>query len=157
MVSLQVLVDFIPVQMAMGSIHLPLMVLTGVTMDPLLEGPVDLALLLPVHLAPLVLAFLNLRILYLHKAHHQTVALVAPDQMVVVPPGPLAPMVLLQEEWVLLLEKVIQVAPHLLAPLHLGVIWGMDDVHQIWGDLPLLREMVPATIEEALLRAVVSS
>jgi hypothetical protein len=159
--SLLPLVDFIQVPpMAMGTILLTLTVLMGVLMDPLLGGPVDLAPLLLVEVAvatvdplvdlvPLELASLNLPILYLHKAHHQTVDLVAPDQTVVVPR---APLVLPQEAWVLL-EKDIQVVPHLPAPLHLGEIWAMDDGLQIWGDLPL-REMVPATIEVVLQAAV---
>lgn len=158
-VSLLPLVDFILVPMAMGSILLPLMVPMGVLMDLLLEGLVDLAIFplvevavvtvdLLVHLVPLELAFLNLPILYLHKAHHQTVVLVALDQMEV------APLVLLPGAWVHLLEKDIQVALHLPAPLHLGAIWAMDDALKIWGDLPL-SEMAPATIEVPL-QAVVS-
>ena len=146
--SLLPLVDFIQVPtMAMGTILLPLMVLMEVLMDPLLGGPVDLAPLLLVDLVPLELAFLNLPILYLHRGRHQTVDLVAPDQTVVVP------LVLPPEAWVPLLEKDIQVAPHLPAPLHLGEIWAMDDGLLIWGDLPL-REMVPVTIEVVLLAVV---
>ena len=157
--SLLPLVDFIQVPtMAMGTILLPLMVLMEVLMDPLLGGPVDLAPLLLVEaavvmvdllvdLVPLELAFLNLPILYLHRGRHQTVDLVAPDQTVVVP------LVLPPEAWVPLLEKDIQVAPHLPAPLHLGEIWAMDDGLLIWGDLPL-REMVPVTIEVVLLAVV---
>ena len=158
--SLLLPVDFIQVPlMAMGTILLPLTVLMGVLMDPLLGGQVDLALLLLVEaavvmvdplvdLVPLEPAFLNLPILYLHRGRHQTVDLVAPDQMVV------GILVLPPEAWVPLLEKDIQVVPHLPAPLHLGEIWAMDDDLQIWGDLPL-REMVPATIE-VVLQAVVS-
>lgn len=154
--SLLPLVDFIQVPtMAMGTILLPLMVLKEVLMDPLL---VDLAPLLLVEVAvvmvdllvdlvPLEPAFLNLPILYLHRGRHQTVDLVAPEQTVVVP------LVLPPEAWVPLLEKDIQVAPHLPAPLHLGEIWAMDDGLLIWGDL-LLREMVPATIEVVLLAVV---
>lgn len=156
--------DFILVQIAMGSILLPLMVLMGVLMDLLLlVGLVDLAPLLLVevvvvtvdlvHLARLEQAYSNLLILYLLRALRQTVALVVLDQMAVVPLDHLVP---LPGAWALLLqEKDILVVPHLLAPLlHLGVIWAMDDDLQIWGDLHL-RETVPATIEE-VFQAVVS-
>ena len=157
--------DFILVQIAMGSILLPLTVPMGVLMDLLLlVGLVDLAPLLLVevavvtvdllvHLARLEQAYSNLLILYLLRALRQTVALVVLDLMAVVPLDHLVP---LPGAWALLLqEKDILVVPHLLAPLlHLGVIWAMDDDLQIWGDLHL-RETVPATIEE-VLQAVVS-
>lgn len=123
------LVVFILVLMAMGITLLPLTVPVGVLMDLLRqEDQVDLVRPLPVevvvmvdpqvHLVHLELVSLNLHILYLHKVHHQRVALVDPEQTVVVPPAHLVP----QEAWGPLPEKDIQVVHLLPVPLHLEEI-----------------------------------